>query len=115
MATFNSSLFTTVILLFVASRASAENNDERVAFDMPSAIECRDVTTREFSLAHPNQRLVEGKLRVSARMLSGDATNVLDFEYFAKTGSMMRVQDYQPKTTLESSVDDDKIEITAAE
>ena len=120
MATFNSSsltctLFATGMMLVCATRASERGRMAQVAFDLPSSIECRDVTTREFSLAHPQERLIEAKLRISARMISGDYANIVDFEYFVRAGMTARVQDYQPNTTLESTVDDDKVEITAAE
>lgn len=85
-----------------------------VEFDLPSSIECRDVTTDEFAEAHSHHKLIEAKFRISARMSDGDSTGIVDFEYFMRTGPTMRVQSYLPGTTLESAVSEDNIEITSA-
>jgi hypothetical protein len=85
-----------------------------IAFDLPSSIECRDVTTKEFAVAHFNLRMVEAKLRISARVIDGKPADIVEFLYFVKTDGSMRVQDYSPNTTLESAVAEDHIEITDA-
>ena len=87
---------------------------DEVVFDLPSSIECRDVTPKEFSMSHRTLKVIEAKFRISARMVKGNPANIVDFEYVMKTGKRMRVQDYLPNTTLESAVAEDQIEITAA-
>lgn len=84
-----------------------------VTFDLPSSIECREVSTAEFTKAHPDLKLIEAKWRISARLLEGDTESIVDFEYCLETGPAMRVQQYLPNTTLESAVSEDQIEVTA--
>jgi len=86
----------------------------QVGFDLPSAVECRDVTTKEFADAHPRLKVVEAKFRLSARMIEGAHTDIVEFYYVFKTDPTMRVSDYLPNTTLESSVVEDQIEVTDA-
>jgi hypothetical protein len=91
---------------------SAANVD--VAFDLPSSIECRDVTTPDFAAAHPGMKCVSARLRISARLIVGNPTEITEFMYVIKTTGNMRVQGYTPETTLESAVAEDHIEITDA-
>jgi hypothetical protein len=86
----------------------------QVAFDLPSAVECRDVTPKEFALVHPTLKVVEAKFRISARMIEGTPSGIVEFFYVLKTDQTMRITDYLPNTTLESSVAEDHIEVTDA-
>ena len=86
----------------------------QVTFDLPSAVECRDVTSREFAEVHPTLKVIEAKLHISARMIEGTPSGIVEFLYVLKTDQTMRITDYLPNTTLESSVAEDHIEITDA-
>jgi hypothetical protein len=87
----------------------------QIEFDLPPAIECRDVTPPDFQAAHPDLKVVEGKLRISARVISGAENEIVDFLYtIASPEHTMRFQDYLPNTMLESAVAEDQIEITDA-
>jgi hypothetical protein len=101
----------TYCLLSIAPSVSCSGAE--VAFDLPSSIEFRDVTSKEFARQNENLKIVEAKLRISARIDEGHPTELVDFLYVIKTTSAMRVRDYFPKTTLESTVAADQIEITA--
>lgn len=109
----HSQLITRCLLTSILSCGAFVSLADEVAFDLPSSIECRDVTTVEFAQAHPELKLIEAKLRISARLLEGDTESIVDFEYLLETGSAMRVQQYMPNTTLESAVSEDQIEVTA--
>jgi hypothetical protein len=85
-----------------------------ITFDLPSSVECRDVTTKDFAVANPNLRQIEAKVRISARQTEGAIAAIVQFDYEIRVGRTIRVIDYQPKTLLESSVAQDQIEITAA-
>jgi hypothetical protein len=85
-----------------------------ITFDLPSSVECRDVTTKEFASANPNLRQIEAKVRISARQTEGAIAAIVQFDYEIRVGSTIRVIDYQPKTLLESSIAQDQIEVTAA-
>jgi hypothetical protein len=91
----------------------AEVRGVEVAFDLPSSIECRDVTPQDFAAANPDLRIVEAGLRISARIVDGNASDIVDFVYTIKTEQTMRIREYLPKTTLESAVAADQIEVTA--
>jgi hypothetical protein len=86
----------------------------QVGFDVPTAVECRDVTSPEFAAAHPRLKVIEAKVRISARMIEGTLSDVVEFSYVVRTNPMMRITGYLPNTTLESSVAEDSIEITGA-
>ncbi len=82
-----------------------------IEFDLPESIECHDVTPPDFS-AGEYLKVIEGKLRISARMLQGSERDIVDFMYVIQSpDKRIRFQDYLPNTTLESAVADDQIEI----
>jgi hypothetical protein len=86
----------------------------QITFDPPGSIECRDVTSKEFACAHPNLKTIEGKFQISDWTVEGTSADIIDLVYTFKTDETMRIQDYSPKTTLESAVEEDHIEITDA-
>jgi hypothetical protein len=85
----------------------------RIIFDLPLTVECRDVSPTDFAEAHPTLKVIEAKFRISARIVAGAESDVVDFLYIiASPDKKMRFQDYLPNTALESAVADDQIEIT---
>ncbi len=105
------SIATLVNVSLTAAAACA--GEARVAFDLPAAIECREVTPPEFGIAHPELKVIEGKLRISARLDAGAENQIVDYMYtIVSARQTMRFQDYLPNTLLESKVADDQIEIT---
>jgi hypothetical protein len=100
--------------LFVTSLAPAVAEETHILFDLPPAIECRDVTPDDFRAAHPTLKVIEGTLRISARVAQGSESQVVDFLYVIEGSSnSMRFQDYLPNTFLESTVADDLIAVTS--
>lgn len=103
------------LAVLVMLPAVAVADDTVVSFDLPSSIECRDKTPPEFAQANPTLKVVEARFRVSARIVSGQATDVVDYLYvMTSPDRTWRVQDYLPNTTLESTVADDQIEFNNA-
>jgi hypothetical protein len=93
--------------------ATAWARDTLIVFDLPPSIECRDVTPDDFRAAHSALKVVEGTLRISARVAQGAETEIVDFLYVIEgPTNSMRFQDYLPNTFLESTVADDQIAIT---
>jgi hypothetical protein len=89
------------------------SDSSRIVFDLPDTIECRDVTPTDFATAHPSLKVIEAKFRISARIVAGSESQIVDLLYvIASPDKQMRFQDYLPNTSLESSVVDDQIEIT---
>ncbi len=84
----------------------------QVSFDLPDTIECRDVTPRDFAAAHPSLKVIEAKLRISARINEGSEAEIVDFLYIITSpDKRMKFQDYLPNTTLESTLAEDRIEV----
>jgi hypothetical protein len=101
-----------LLVLGVASRHEAAA--ATIEFDLPESIECRDVTPAGFA-AHEYLKVIEGKLRISARVVEGAESEIVDFLYeITSPQKRVRFQDYLPNTTLESAVAGDQIEIKDA-
>jgi hypothetical protein len=99
---------------FAIASSPSHAADTKVAFDVPDTIECRDVTPQDFVAAHPSLKVIEAKFRVSARIINGSETDFVDFLYMlVSPGLRLKIQDYLPNTTLESTMADDRIEVTA--
>jgi hypothetical protein len=92
---------------------STQSSAAEIAFDLPCAIEFREVNRPDVTAGRPDLKTIEAKLRISARIVDGDASDITDFVYMIKTDETMRIRDYLPKTTLESAVTSDQIEVTA--
>ena len=85
----------------------------KVAFDIPSKVECRDVTPEKCAKAHPTMKVIEAKFRISASFVDGSEASTLDFVYMISSPEMrLKVRDFLPNTTLESSTAEDRIEVT---
>lgn len=98
-----------VLSLFSTLQSSAQT---KVRFDLPDAIECRDVTPEKCKAAHPHLMAIEGKFRLSARITKGSEGDIIDFLYIlVSPGMRLKIHDYLPNTTLESALADDHIEV----
>ena len=87
--------------------------ETRVLFDIPSKVECRDVTPEKCAQTHPDLMVIEAKFRISAGFVEGGETLVEDFVYLISSPDLrLKVLDFLPNTTLESSTADDRIEVT---
>ncbi len=101
--------------LFVAANSAPpfSSDPAKVVFDLPLTVECRDVSPAGFAESNPTLKVIEAKFRVSARIVAGVESDVVDFMYIiASPDRKMKFQDYLPNTMLESAVADDQIEIT---
>jgi hypothetical protein len=86
--------------------------DTRVVFDIPDKLECRDVTPDTCAKAHPQLKVIEAKFRISASFVEGTEDSIVDFVYMITSPEMrMKIHDYLPNTTLESTLADDRIEV----
>ena len=54
-------------------------SDNKVIFDIPSKIECRDVTPEKCAKAHPTMKVIEARFRISASFVEGDESSIEDF------------------------------------
>jgi hypothetical protein len=94
----------------IVSDARAE--DAKAKFDVPDKIECKDVTPAKCAAAHPNLKVIEAKLRISASLEEGSEDSIVDFTYMISSPKMrLKILDYLPNTTLESRYADDRIEV----
>jgi hypothetical protein len=80
-----------------------------VEFDFGRTVECREVMALELGEELPGQdeKLIEMKLRVSVRLLSGKLKDVKEIRLEISDGDgRMRVHDFLPTTRLESLLTD---------
>jgi hypothetical protein len=59
----------------------SDASDNKVIFDIPSKIECRDVTPEKCAKAHPTMKVIEARFRISAGVVEGDESSIEDFVY----------------------------------
>ena len=115
MAKVSALLIVLAASLLMAAESSSPflNDPARVAFDLPDTVECQEVTPTEFAVTHPSLMVIEAKVRISARIVAGAESGIVDFLYvIVSPDKKMHFQDFLPNTSLESSVADDQIEIT---
>ncbi len=87
--------------------------ETKVLFDIPSKVECQDVTPEKCAKAHPHLKVIEAKFRISAGFVEGGEATTEDFVYMITGPDLrMKVLDFLPNTTLESTAADDRIEVT---
>ncbi|HEX3872274.1 MAG TPA: hypothetical protein VHV77_17635 [Pirellulales bacterium] len=83
-----------------------------VQFDIPDRIECSDVTPEKCAAKHPNLKVIEAKFRISATLLEGKEADIVDFDYMISSPELrLKILDYLPNTTLESTYTGDQIEV----
>jgi hypothetical protein len=85
--------------------AQTASAGQHVAFDAPTTIAVRDVTSDEFRLAYPASRLIEVKIQISSLVRRGYERELQELFYrFDYPAPGVEVVDYLPKTTLSSDV-----------
>lgn len=93
--------------------ANSEAADPKVIFDIPSKVECSDVTPHKCAKVHPTIKIIEARFRISASFIEGKESSTADFVYMISSPDMrLRVLSFLPDTTLESSTAEDRIEVT---
>lgn len=98
-----------VILSFVAAAGPNQTADAAgLAFDFGRTIECRDVTTPEFSERYPDERIIESTIRLSVYLTSGAMSDVETIRVeIGDVDRRLKVYDFSPSTRLESEFADD--------
>ncbi len=95
------------------SAASCDAADPKIVFDIPSKIECHDVTPEKCAAAHPSLKVIEARFRISAGFIEGNETSATEFIYLISSPDMrLKILNFLPNTTLESSTAEDRIEVT---
>ena len=86
---------------WVGQDACAEG--PQVSFDVPPVVACHDVSTEEFVIDNPSERLVEARLRVSAMLVRGSERDLTELAYrFESRLRAERIEDFYPKTAMAS-------------
>ena len=76
---------------------------EKIHFDTRLSVPCKDVTPVQFRRNNPNVKIVEARFRISADLEVSE--NELEFiKYELAFPTNLIVQDYLPKTMLDSDV-----------
>jgi len=77
----------------------------RVALDIPLVVACRNVTTDEFSADHPQEKLIEATVHVSALVTAGKPSDVHHMLLIVCSPERrLRTVDFSPRTQLESDL-----------
>jgi hypothetical protein len=87
-------------------RAAAD--EPHLAFDFGRTLECRDITPPEFAESYPDERIIEGTLRLSIYLSRGDM-NAIDAVRVEinDLDQRLRVHDFAPRTVLASKLSAD--------
>lgn len=89
------------LALVAALAPRIEASCPSVSFDVPAMIDVRDVTTQEFALARPGEKLIEACLPISALLQADNQEGLAElFCQILSPERTSRVVDYFPKTTL---------------
>ena len=108
------SIHTSLIALVVLVAATPDRlaADTKVTFDIPSKVECRDVTPEKCAAAHPTMKVIEAKFRISSSFIEGSEDSAVDLVYMISSPDMrLKVLDFLPNTTLESTTAEDLIDV----
>lgn len=96
------SIACSIALIATMAPTPAVANDVR--FDAEPLVPCIDITDDEFAAIHPEERLVEARIRVSTLVRFGVAQEDLRLFVAMHTARQgLRVYDFLPKTTLDSN------------
>lgn len=102
-----------VLLVGFMAIQTAGSAEPKVVFDIPSKVECIDVTPHKCAAAHPTLKVIEARFRISASFIEGKESSTADFVYMISSPEMrLKVLSFLPNTTLESSTAEDLIEVT---
>jgi hypothetical protein len=75
-----------------------------IRFDIPNRVPCRDVTTDDWLVVHPNERLVQVAIPVSLVLYHGEEAAIDEVVVeIDGAASGLRVVDYSPRTELTTS------------
>ena len=70
-----------VILLLAASMVHCAESAPQLTFDAPFAVSCRRIAPTDAAKLHPTQELIEVKIPITARLLSGSEKNIKECVY----------------------------------
>lgn len=73
----------------------------RIKFDVPSILNCREVTTEEFANTHSLEKLLEVRLRVSSLVENGSDQQIQELFFLAYSPEKsFRIVDFTPTTSV---------------
>ncbi len=76
-----------------------------VIFDSSVTVTCTDVTPADFASAHPGEKVIEARFRVSALLEQGSANDIEEVLVLIQSPARrLRVVDFAPKTELVTDV-----------
>jgi hypothetical protein len=94
---------TFLFVLVSMSTRFAVADEPSLTFDFGRTLECRDVTPPEFAESYPDERIIEGTLRLSVHLTAGTISDVEEIRVeISDCDGRLRVHDFSPRTRLES-------------
>jgi len=92
-------------LFCVAVVGAASAEPVQVQFDCYPVIACRDVTPEGFSDLRPGEKVIEARIRVSARIVAGSAEDLREMLFEIRSAEQRsRIDDFEPRTQMDSDL-----------
>lgn len=91
-----------LFLAFVGTRAEAEA--PLVVFDMPFALECREVTPKGYRESY-QKRVIEAVFKISPQLLAGEERDLRRLRYEISTEQQMPIVGYLPDSQVASDIE----------
>jgi hypothetical protein len=103
------------LLAFGSQALAASSAAPEVTVDVGTNVECRDVSSREFSKTHPNEKLVEATFHISVLLKSGREEDLQELNLLiASSERRLRVIDFRPRTEVASELAGD-VEVSSSQ
>lgn len=94
-----------VVTVALLASSAALADSPRARFDVPQTISARDITTREFALVYPHERMIEARVPITMLLDRGPASDIRELVHrLESTTAGAQAVDYWPKTTLSSTI-----------
>ena len=98
-------IWSLALLVGLSGPSAALADPPRVQFDVPYVVAARDITSCEFELAYPHEKLIELKLQVSSLLQEGSEADLRQYLFsIVSPQRTMSVVDYLPKTAHETPI-----------
>jgi len=99
----SAAIFLLSVTAWLSPSAKVHSVDPKVGFDLAYAVECRDVSDREFAKLHPDEKLMEADLHVSVRIDQGDEKDLDEVIFEIRSlDQRLRIVDFLPHTQVQS-------------
>ena len=94
-----------IALVFASATQPALAEAPQVHFDLVPLVAVHDVTTWDFAIANPQERMWEARVTLSSLLRKGQAADLVEYQLtFSSPERNLEFVDYSPRTTLATDV-----------